>query len=586
MLSRVALCALSLSPFALAQGGAVVINEFIYDNLGGDNIEFVELYNRSGGPIDVGDWVLESEDPNGPNSAHTIPTGTMLAAGGRWTMGADLANPGNINQVLGTSNLWENSNESLTLKDATGAVIDTLVYEAVRGIWDPTLAEGAAGLQAQHVTSNTNPYSWSRCPDGADTDDNAADFAILPYTPGAANFSSSLLPYSDDYEGFVPGDTIPEFTASFVDPTVIDPTVAANGNPSVIPASPSGGNALICWDPTGGGDACYMETECVGDFVFTAEVYIDGALTPALDGETWNIGRGAVGAFGHHVDPTGTFYTSINATFWLPGNSGVAVCWQRNDSYNRLFLMDYADGSGATVLGTIDVTPGVNDGWRTLSLSVVGNSATMSWAGTTVNGSVGASTPSTGGLYIAYREFRIDNSTTRPPTLDGVSIDDCINSLTTPPNFVSNNGGAVGGMVYFTLDVTAAGGVSLCGLDVNTSVGAGAPINGQVFLHQSITDVDLLDGTNNSETDWCLVGLITGTGNGQNMPSPCVVVNGTNSIDLPAGQYLLGIGNGDFDHDYTNGTGCNPGNQCIADANLGFRGGKGANVIYAASTLR
>ena len=32
--------------------------------------------------------------------------------------------------------------------------------------------------------------------------------------------------------------------------------------------------------------------------------------------------------------------------------------------------------------------------------------------------------------------------------------------LTTPPNFTSNNGGAIGGAVYFTLTVTSATGVT------------------------------------------------------------------------------------------------------------------------------
>ncbi|MCA8949783.1 MAG: hypothetical protein KDE27_09795 [Planctomycetes bacterium] len=160
--------------------------------------------------------------------------------------------------------------------------------------------------------------------------------------------------------------------------------------------------------------------------------------------------------------------------------------------------------------------------------------------------------------------------------LGGTAVAQCgSNQLTTPPNFISDNGGAVGGAVYFTLDVLNPGGIRICGIDVNTST-TGAAIRAGVYLHQSITDVNQLTTLN--ETDWCVLGRLDGTANGVGVPSPCTVVNATQSIDLPAGQHLLAIGNGNIDHDYTNGTGLN---QVVADANLRFTGGKAANAIFA-----
>lgn len=151
------------------------------------------------------------------------------------------------------------------------------------------------------------------------------------------------------------------------------------------------------------------------------------------------------------------------------------------------------------------------------------------------------------------------------------------NQVTTAPAFVANNGGEVGGVVYFTLDVMAIAGVSICGISVHTTVGGGAAIDGFVYLHQSATDVDQLTAANNTAGDWCAIAGLTGVGNGIGAPSPCSLVNATNSIDLAPGQYLLAVGNGDFDHDYTNGTGCSPGNQCAGNIGLGFRGGKASN---------
>jgi len=153
-----------------------------------------------------------------------------------------------------------------------------------------------------------------------------------------------------------------------------------------------------------------------------------------------------------------------------------------------------------------------------------------------------------------------------------------LNQLTTPPAFVSNGGGAVGGMVYFTLDVLAANGISICGIDVNTTTSGG--INGLVYLHQSITDWNLLTSANNTPADWCSIACLSGTGNPIGTPSPMSVINGTNSIDLPQGQYLLGIGNGNFNHRYTNGNGAN---QTISDGNLVFDSGKTAHVAFTGS---
>jgi hypothetical protein len=413
----------------------VVINEFSYDDASTDDREFVELYNRSGAAIDISGWVLDSEDPSGPNTARTIPAGTVLPAGGRWTIGADLVNPGNVNQVVGTTNLWENDNESLTLRDTNGRIVDTLVYESVRGIWNATLAEGPAGVRAQFFTPDVRQYSWQRCPDGNDNDDNSRDFMIMPATPAAPNYATDNTPFISVFASGSPGDVISDFTGSFVDPRIIDPTSVGpllgtnNINPNAIPPSPTGDNCAIFWDPSGGGDASFFNNVCVKDVLFRCCAYIDGKLAPTANGETWNIGvRGTVGGFAHHVDPTGTFYASIGGT-WLPGNTGVAACWQRSDSFNRLFLIDYGDGSGPlSVLGSIDIVAGINDGWQVFELRVVGTLARLRWGSQQISGSVGAA--SDGGIYVGYREFFVDNSLLRPPTLDDLGIIEIASSIT------------------------------------------------------------------------------------------------------------------------------------------------------------
>jgi hypothetical protein len=40
----------------------VVINEFSYDDDGVDDYEYIELWNRTGAPVDISGWTLQGEE--------------------------------------------------------------------------------------------------------------------------------------------------------------------------------------------------------------------------------------------------------------------------------------------------------------------------------------------------------------------------------------------------------------------------------------------------------------------------------------------------------------------------------------------
>ena len=81
------------------------------------------------------------------------------------------------------SGFLQNSNESITIYDAGQNLIDTLVYEANKGLFNSTLAEGE-GIWGNFTCIEGNNSSWSRLRDGYDTNNNGHDFRIQPWSPG------------------------------------------------------------------------------------------------------------------------------------------------------------------------------------------------------------------------------------------------------------------------------------------------------------------------------------------------------------------------------------------------------------------
>ena len=129
-----------------------------------------------------------------------------------------------------------------------------------------------------------------------------------------------------------------------------------------------------------------------------------------------------------HPDPSGGL--GLNAS----GNTGVAWTYPVTRSVATLYLVDYNDGgqgatakSSPTVLGSIVVNVGVNDGWQRLRLEIKVNQVTGyfggslgSTNGTKITGTLAA--PGLGGVYIGYRERLNNNGSARPFTCDALAI--------------------------------------------------------------------------------------------------------------------------------------------------------------------
>lgn len=177
--ARVAVTAsLTLATFAAtappssAAAGDVVINELMYhalSNLDGD--DFLELYNRGTTPVDLSGWTFSG-------ITLTIPAGTTIPSGGYLVVAKDAAQfqatYGFAPAAVYGGNL-ANSGETVALKDAGGATIDTVSFLDVDPWPSSTDGLGPSLELVDNTLENDDPLNWAAATNGAG------------HTAGAAN---------------------------------------------------------------------------------------------------------------------------------------------------------------------------------------------------------------------------------------------------------------------------------------------------------------------------------------------------------------------------------------------------------------
>ncbi len=135
--------------------------------------------------------------------------------------------------------------------------------------------------------------------------------------------------------------------------------------------------------------------------------------------------------------------------------------------------------------------------------------------------------------------------------------------------FTGTNGGAVGGGVYFDLNVTNPTGITLTNIDVNSTIAAGTPITIDIY-----TRPGTWLGASGSSAGWTLVSSGSGVAAGTDLPSMIDV----SDFMLNSGLTGVAIHATNFNHRYTNGNGSN---QVFSNADLTFSGGGASNVLFA-----
>ena len=164
----------------------LVINELDYDQDGTDAAEFLELKNTGDAAADLGAYTIQLVNGNGGAVYQTIDLPAVsLAAGDYFVVCANATTTPNCDlDVSPDTNLIQNGAPDAVALVLGGEIIDALSYEgSVSGY-----VEGNGTTAAD----NNDPFlGLSRAPDGADTDDNSADFGLRCVTPGAVNSDAS-----------------------------------------------------------------------------------------------------------------------------------------------------------------------------------------------------------------------------------------------------------------------------------------------------------------------------------------------------------------------------------------------------------
>ena len=185
-----------------ATAAGVVINEIDYDNLGTDTAEFVELYNGSSAAISLTGFELAFV--NGANntvyttvdlsSAGTIMPGQYLVVGATSVVSTVPAGTLTIDAGAVSNYIQNGAPDGMALVNTNNeTLVDALSYEGaitmatIAGIpGTVSLVEGTV-LPTSVADSNTVQGSLCRMPNGADTNDAAADWSFCKTpTPGAA----------------------------------------------------------------------------------------------------------------------------------------------------------------------------------------------------------------------------------------------------------------------------------------------------------------------------------------------------------------------------------------------------------------
>lgn len=149
------LATLALSNFAISQDD-IVITEIMYNNIGADSLEFIELYNNGNSSVDLTGWSFSQ------GVSYTFPS-TSVSAGEYLIVSLDssaIRNTFNVASHQWTSGALSNSGESIVLVNANGDVKDSVKYDD-GAPWPTTPdGDGPSLTLCDYSSDNSNVTNW------------------------------------------------------------------------------------------------------------------------------------------------------------------------------------------------------------------------------------------------------------------------------------------------------------------------------------------------------------------------------------------------------------------------------------------
>lgn len=167
-------------------GAALIINEVDYDQAGTDRSEFVELYNSASRALSLDRYRLEFiNGTNGSGYRSFTLAPETLEGGAYWVLCGDPSQVPGCNQDLSPdTNLLQNGAPDALALWLGDVLVDALSYEGT--------VVGFSETAGNELRDGSAPYlGLSRVPNGFDTDNNQADFALRCISPGASNLDGA-----------------------------------------------------------------------------------------------------------------------------------------------------------------------------------------------------------------------------------------------------------------------------------------------------------------------------------------------------------------------------------------------------------
>jgi hypothetical protein len=184
---------MTIATVAIAYADNVVISEVLFNPLGPEDKEFIELYNPTNATVNIGGWKIYSYSAADANLV--IPAGATIKAYGYYLIGdesltwnASLTRPDIFAEKLYLTNV----NAGISIKDSSNNIVDMLGWgtagSITTGFYEgvPASSYLTEGYSYERKPANTQP----NCGNWIDTNNNANDF-VSNANPAPQNSSST-----------------------------------------------------------------------------------------------------------------------------------------------------------------------------------------------------------------------------------------------------------------------------------------------------------------------------------------------------------------------------------------------------------